>query len=256
MRRAEAWVPTKFELRGTRWRASRNRKYVAPSSRIMADRIATAYESALRKYAGGDLLDLGCGNVPLYGVYKERARTVVCADWPGSIHSAGHVDVQLDLNGNLPFKDASFDTVILTDVLEHLPTPARAWSEVSRILRPEGSLIVGVPFLYWIHEHPHDYHRYTEFQLRNFCREHGLQVVELAAYGGPVDVLGDTLTKMLFSRAATRCVVPLLSMAFIVAGRRIATRQSPMPLGYLLVASRTGAATNGTQTDVDSALSA
>lgn len=251
VRSPESWVPTKFELRGERWRTSKNRMYVSPSSRLMADRIAAAYESALVRYAGGDLLDLGCGNAPLYGVYKERARKIVCADWPGSIHGTSHVDVQLDLNGNLPFVGESFDTVLLTDVLEHLPNPARAWNEAYRILRPSGCLIVGVPFLYWIHEHPHDYHRYTEFQLRNFCGDHGFSVTELNAYGGPIDVLGDTLTKILFSRSATRWVVPFLSHTFILAGRRIATRKSPMPLGYILVASKTVSTAHGVRPSVD-----
>jgi SAM-dependent methyltransferase len=250
MRSVESWTPTKFEFRGQRWRASQNTAYVSPSSRIMADRIATAYESALAGYAGGDLLDLGCGNAPLYGVYKERAQRIVCADWPGSIHSAAHVDVHLDLNANLPFTGDSFDTVVLTDVLEHLPNPGRTWGEVARILRPGGFLIVGVPFLYWIHEHPHDYHRYTEFQLRNFCGDHGFAVKELAAYGGPIDVLGDTLAKMLYSQRATRWIVPLLARTVIVAGRRIAGRESPMPLGYILVAAKT------MHSDVDAQVSA
>ena len=204
----------------------------------MADRIAAVYESALARFVDGDLLDLGCGTAPLYGMYKTRARRVICADWPGSIHSMAYLDVHLDLNGNLPFAADSFDTVILTDVLEHLTNPARVWKELSRIIRPGGSVLIGVPFLYWVHEIPHDYYRYTEFQLRKFCSTNNFDVVELLPYGGPIDVLGDTLTKILFSRRFTRWTVPLLSRVFIAAGRRIATKPSPMPLGYMLVATK------------------
>lgn len=63
---------------------------------------------------------------------------------------------------DLPFEDGSFDRVILSEVLEHVPDDKKALSEVYRVLRPGGILVITVPnhnypFLWdplnWIREH-------------------------------------------------------------------------------------------------------
>jgi ubiquinone/menaquinone biosynthesis C-methylase UbiE len=50
----------------------------------------------------------------------------------------------------MPFPDASFGTVVCTEVLEHIPEPARALAEIERVLRPGGMLIGSVPAHSWI----------------------------------------------------------------------------------------------------------
>lgn len=216
---------------------------VAPGSRHMVDLLAKSYELALRDHAKGDLLDLGCGEVPLYGMYRDQIAQTICVDWPKSYHGHRHVDVACDLNRPLPFADASFDTVVLTDVLEHLFDWRTAWAEVARVLRPTGRAIVGVPFMYWLHEDPYDFFRPTEFALRRCCLEHGLTVVSLKPYGGAADVLFDITAKHLafasplawFQYWAGRATLPLARKLFARTERKF-------PLGYVLIAEAPGAA--------------
>jgi SAM-dependent methyltransferase len=239
MRNRENWAPTKFEQHGGRWRGSRDPNQVMVSSRLMADRIAAAYVRALENHARGDLLDLGCGHVPLYGSYRHLVKSVICADWPQTMHYSPHLDVEVDLNGHLPFDTASFDTVLLTDVLEHLPYPDKFWVELCRVLKPGGTAIVGVPFMYWLHEQPHDHHRYTEHRLRLFCQDHGFDVLECSPYGGPTDVAADVLGKLLYHSGVLKWVArPVMWFGELIGRRRI-DMTSPLPLGYLLVARRT-----------------
>jgi SAM-dependent methyltransferase len=108
------------------------------------------------------LLDLGCGKVPFYARYREYVSETVCVDWSNSLHGNGHVDAECDLTQELPFADASFDTILLSDVLEHIPAPERLWREMARLLKPGGELLSSVPFFYWLHEEPYDYYRYTK----------------------------------------------------------------------------------------------
>jgi SAM-dependent methyltransferase len=231
------WRPTKFVQRDGKWRASRDRRQLNPASRLVGDRSSASYVAALRTHARGDLLDLGCGFVPLYGAYRELVTSTTCVDWPSTLHSSPHLDLEADLSQPLKLPDASFDTVLLTDVLEHLPKPDLLWGELRRLLRPAGKAIVGVPFLYWLHEIPHDHHRYTEYRLRLFADEHGFEVLELAPYGGDGDVLFDTTAKFLASKRLAR---PLARPVMALATRR---RYKPrpltlMPLGYTMVVQK------------------
>ncbi len=61
----------------------------------------------------------------------------------------------------IPLEDGSFDTVLMTEVLEHLEEPARGLAEAGRLLRPGGKLILTTPFMWPLHEEPRDFFRYS-----------------------------------------------------------------------------------------------
>jgi SAM-dependent methyltransferase len=89
-------------------------------------------------------LDLGANEV------RETAKLLRELDatpvhWGGSVPGAG---AWTSLRGSvyqLPFKDASFDCVIISEVLEHLGEDNRALREISRVLKPGGRLAASVP---------------------------------------------------------------------------------------------------------------
>ncbi len=249
MRNRQDWQPTKFVRAGTSLRASRDPVQVGVGSRLMADCVAEAYDLNLPIFARGRLLDLGCGEVPLYGAYKDYVTDVVCVDWDETIHSGArrHVDVEANLCLPLPFKDSVFDTILCSDVLEHIPTPDPLWREISRLLRPGGKLLLNVPFCYWIHERPHDYLRLTEYALRRLAFESGLEVVHLSALGGVVHILTDIVAKQLTRvRIAGKPMASAIqkvvgAVARTSRGRRIAQRMGKdFPFGYFVVAAKPG----------------
>ena len=240
MRDPAAWVPSKFEKGpGTGWRASRTE--VPITSRLIGDIAAGAYAAAIENYASGPLADLGCGKVPLYGMYRDRVTDVTCIDWPCSHHQSPHIDILADLNIPLDLERESFDTVIASDVIEHLHNPRALFCSAYHLLRRGGKLIIGVPFLYWIHEEPYDFHRYTRFALEKMTSDAGLVTISLVSYAGAPEVLADILIKTLapwprlvkfayvFSRA-------LLSLSRV---RQLSSMtRDVMPMGYLLVAEK------------------
>ena len=136
MRCTEAWHPTKFVSVKGELRAERSGVYVSVGSLLIGDLMARHYSAALRGHAHGQFLDLGCGNVPLYDVYRDRVDDVTCVDWPASLHQRRHIDVYANLASPLPFQDSFFDTVLLSDVLEHIPNPEILIAEVARIPAP------------------------------------------------------------------------------------------------------------------------
>jgi SAM-dependent methyltransferase len=203
------------------------------------------YDVYLPRYARGRLADLGCGKVPLYGAYRDLVQSVTCVDWQQSVHASAHLDYEADLGQPLPFEAASFDVIILSDVLEHVPEPQLLWREMARVLAPGGHAIVNVPFLYGVHEAPHDYARYTEYALRRFAATVGLEVPVLIPVGGSLHVMADLLAKHL---AHARVVGTALASAVqgLVAsidrsswGHRVTKRTGErFSLGYFMVAGR------------------
>ncbi len=190
MKNPQVWTASKFELRGGSLRASRNLAEVGAGSRLIAELIAGFYSAAIPRYVNGALLDLGCGKAPMYGLYSRYSDSVTCVDWANSRHLNPHLDLIQDLNEPLRLGSETFHTVLLSDVLEHIPKPSELLTEISRVLVSGGILIMNVPFMYGIHEQPHDYYRYTRYALTHLLTAAGFDVVELTSIGGSSNLSG------------------------------------------------------------------
>ncbi len=230
-------MPTKFVYHRGKLRASRDKHLVRAGSRLVADAVAKLYDEYIPKYARGRLIDLGCGDVPLYAAYKEHVKDNICVD----VIESEHVDYVCDLSQPLPFGDQEFDTIILSDVLEHIARPEILWSEMARILAEGGKALINVPFYYWVHAAPHDYYRYTEWALRRFAKINGFEIVVLKTVGGSPEVVADVVAKHLqvvpVLGTFLSSAVQYLAQVFVrTAGKRLAEKTSPVfPLGYFMV---------------------
>jgi len=242
MLNSENWEPSKYVFANGKLRASRNTKELSVGSRLITDSVATLYQQYIPLHAKGRLLDLGCGKVPLFELYRPHVAENICADWANSLHKNSHLDLECDLSARLPFPDASFDTVILSDVLEHIPEPMALWREIDRLLVPGGVLLMNVPFFYWLHEEPHDFYRYTEFALRRFAQSTSFQILELKTVGGLPEILADLAGKVaakvpVMGPAVTRLIQA--TVAWFVRGnfgRHVsATTSKKFPQGYFMV---------------------
>lgn len=241
MKNSEHWKPSKFIYVDGKLRSTREEKELSLSSRFAADLVAKHFDEHLRHHVRGRLIDLGCGKVPLYGSYKEYVTECICADWQNTIHTNPFLDIQCDLNQPLPFDNSQFDTIILSDVLEHISQPNSLWSEMHRILRPGGKIILNVPFFYKLHEIPHDYFRYTKYALLNFANASGFKVVLLTEIGGLPEILTDLLGKSVahatvIGKAFSR-LIQFMGKFFI--GSKLSKKtQEHFPLGYFMIVEK------------------
>jgi SAM-dependent methyltransferase len=83
----------------------------------------------------------------------------------------------------LPLLKASVDAVCCLEVLEHVRDPYAALAEFSRVLKPGSTMLFSMPFLYPIHDAPHDFQRLTEYGLRRDFDAAGFDIVELRKSG-------------------------------------------------------------------------
>ncbi|MDI6591500.1 MAG: class I SAM-dependent methyltransferase [Patescibacteria group bacterium] len=133
-----------------------------------------------QKYISGKTLDLGAGSAKYREIIKQKAFEYITFDMiPGK-----NIDVVGDAL-NLPFRAGTFDTIISTQVLEHVEKPWIMIKEIHRVLKPGGICILTAPFLTPYHADPHDYFRYTEEGLEFLFKNEGFEIIECSSYGQP-----------------------------------------------------------------------
>ncbi|GIV87330.1 MAG: type 11 methyltransferase [Chloroflexus sp.] len=136
-----------------------------------------------RHYFKGKLLDLGCGKRPYTLIYNQQVDCSIGTEVSFSPHGINEADI-VCLAEHVPFRNQQFDTILCTEVLEHTRQPFQVMQEISRLLKPGGHLVLSVPFIYPIHEAPHDHWRFTRYGLERICHESGLEVLRIYTKGG------------------------------------------------------------------------
>lgn len=152
--------------------------------------VRNAILGAINKYMPqfeGRLLDMGCGKMPYkqYIFDNSSIAEYVGLDIATAINYDQNIKPDFTWDGiHMPFVDGCFDTVFATEVLEHCPLPDTTLNEVYRVLRAGGLFFFTTPFLWNLHETPHDEYRYTPFSLERHLRNAGFSEIEIRASGG------------------------------------------------------------------------
>src|SRR3954454_10725031 len=151
----------------------------AKLTRVTLDRFIAAHATRLRT------LDIGAQNGPYATHFPRR----IALD----ITRGAGVQIIGDAQA-LGIADASFEIVLCTEVLEHLPEPQRAIDEMFRVLVPGGQLLLTTRFLFPIHDAPHDYFRFTKYGLRHLLRR--FEIVELREEADSVGTIAILLQRL------------------------------------------------------------
>jgi SAM-dependent methyltransferase len=168
--------------------------------------------TASSDYARGRLLDVGCGNRPyeplLLGVAEYVGIDVN--------HQTGRPTVS-GFAYALPFAANSFDTVFSTQTLEHVEEPHLAVTEMARVLRSGGYLILTAPQTWRLHEKPYDFFRYTRFGLQHLMEHNGLRVVRLLPQGGAWATVGQIINNAVHQLVPRRLPVYAAYMIYLIS---------------------------------------
>jgi len=138
------------------------------------------------KYVNGVTLDVGCGHKPYEKTFFAGAAKYIGMDY---LTDRSKPDV-VGSATNIPLEDSSFDTVVSTEVLEHVPDPLKALREMYRVLKPGGYLILSTPMYWPRHEVPYDYFRYPYDGLLHLIKESGFELTELFNRGRSYAFIG------------------------------------------------------------------
>lgn len=122
------------------------------------------------------VLDVGVGSAPYWNLRKDLI-------WSGlDVETTPYSNFLIEKNKSWPIIDNSFDNVFCTQVIEHVEEPSFLVTEIWRVLRPGGLVILNAPFIYPFHGMPEDNARYTTSQLNYLFQE--FEVIESGTIGG------------------------------------------------------------------------
>lgn len=143
---------------------------------------------AQRVPPGARVLDVGAGGAPYAASFAHCAyyKHDLAPLRPEQVQEGGYA--ALDLVGDiaaLPVRDATFDVVLCTEVLEHVPRPGAAVREMARILRPGATLLLTAPLGSGLHQLPYHYYGgYTPAWYERVLGQVGFEQVEITANRG------------------------------------------------------------------------
>lgn len=131
------------------------------------------------------LLDVGAGRGDFADLFSGRNYYAL------DVYPYPEVDLVCDLSHTNPLRAASFDAVLLMNVLEHVYDGRSLLRSLAHILKPGGVLIVAIPFMVKMHQVPVDFARYTHYALQRMGEDSGLALDKLEGFYDPVSLLGE-----------------------------------------------------------------
>lgn len=147
----------------------------------------------------GKLLDFGCGSKPYRALFDVEEYIGLDFENPGHPHDNEQIDVFYD-GEKIPFADGHFDSVLCSEVFEHVFNLETVLSEICRVIKPGGQILVTCPFVWNEHEVPNDYARYTRFALTHMMEKQGFTSVVFSKSGNFVTAIFQLINLYFFER--------------------------------------------------------
>jgi len=173
-----------------------------------------------KKIKPGIVLDVGSKNSP-YKKYVPHIKYLRL-----DIDKKNKPDICCDLH-KIKWQSNYFDTVIATEVLEHLRESQKAIEEIYRILKPGGICILSTRFIHAYHPDPKDYYRFTKDALNYLFRN--FNKIEIYPHGNRFQVLWQ-----LINTGKIKIILNLFNPLFA----RINIKDNKFPCGFVVYSQK------------------
>jgi SAM-dependent methyltransferase len=164
--------------------------YIFQPERILLRQQVIKYS----KYITGKTLDIGSGEGGRYkGLFPCSEYLTMDVKAGEGINIVGRAE-------SIPVPDHSIDSIVCTQVLEHLNKPFESVAEMYRIIKKGGHVLLTAPQINELHEEPNDFFRYTKFGLISMFEERGFETIVYEQRGGFFTTRGQMLIRFLIDR--------------------------------------------------------
>lgn len=152
----------------------------------------------------GKLLDFGCGSKPYIDLFKN-VKEYIGVDIEVSGHDFHDKKADFFYDGKkLPFNDEEFDSIFSSEVLEHVFNIDEILSELNRVLKKKGLMLITIPFVWDEHEQPYDFARYTTFGIKYLLEKHGFRIVEIKKSSTYIEAITQMLIMYMYKNFLTK----------------------------------------------------
>jgi SAM-dependent methyltransferase len=177
----------------------------------------------------GSVLDVGSGGRRYDSLLKEKPEAI-------DTKTNKAIDIKFGDVNNLAYSENSFDNILCIEVLEYVKTPLKAINEILRVLKPQGTLILSVPFMYKTHE---DFLRFTSDYLKElFISFSSLEVLEIGNfYTIILDVLRGKIAKLKFKPLKWLLYLPYIILVLFIPLSKL-SKDKVYASGYFVIAKK------------------
>jgi len=131
-----------------------------------------------KEFIHGMVLDFGCGSMPYKSLFQYS--NYIGVDIKISGHPQEDKKPTIYYDGkNLPFKNETFDSILCSEVFEHIFNLKEIIIELKRVLKANGTMLITTPFVWEEHEIPYDFVRFTSFGLKNILESQGFSIIKI-----------------------------------------------------------------------------
>lgn len=129
-------------------------------------------------YLKGKLLDFGCGSKPYKKLFDVQEYIGLDIEKSGHLIKHDEVDVYYD-GKTIPFIDNHFDSIFSSEAFEHIFNLEEILTELHRVIKPGGYMLITLPFVWDEHEIPYDFARYTSFGIQHLLKNKGFEIIAI-----------------------------------------------------------------------------
>jgi SAM-dependent methyltransferase len=124
-------------------------------------------------------MDFGCGSKPYEKSFSD-SKNYIGLDYANDDVPRHFRKADYFYDGvHIPFPNSEFDMVVSFEVFEHVQNLDEVLREIYRTIKPRGYLCATTPFLFPMHENPHDYQRFTKWKWKNLLESLDFEVLEI-----------------------------------------------------------------------------
>jgi len=155
----------------------------------------------------GSVLDVGAGQMP-WRTFVQASVNYIGVDIESAeafgMYRSSEI-IYYD-GKKLPMHSESFDYALCIEVLEHVPDPLDFLLEIKRVLRPEGTLFMTIPFSARRHHIPYDFQRFTREGLALIMNTAGFYNITIVERGNDIAVITNKLIVLIYRLIKMRSI--------------------------------------------------
>lgn len=250
-RKQEAWKPPVFHRNTTPWQA-----FSAALRRLLDLQAASIWNDLqqLLPQCNGAVLEVGCGAQPYRGLLPKSTQYTAIDTADAEQHFGYRVPDTIYFLGNVwPIDSTSVDTVIATETLEHVEQTAQFLAEARRVLKPDGWMLLTIPFAARWHYVPYDYWRFTPSGIKSVMANAGFGDVVVYARGNETTVACYKVMQLILMLIMGECrsnlvrwlrrglgvlLAPILFVLALIGQASLRSRGGNDCLGYTVIVSQ------------------